>query len=98
MQMDEKAVSAIAQKSRKKIIDFLLKEETYASDLARKIGLNRPTICYHLSRLEESSLVSTKYIVLAQHPGRAAKIYSVNKPKYEQTLKDFKQMSEILES
>jgi len=95
--MDEKAVSALAQKSRKQILDELITKETHASDLARKIGLDRPTICYHLSRLEESSLVSAKYVVLEQHsPGRAAKIYSVNRPKYEQTLKEFEQISKIL--
>ncbi len=95
--MDEKAVSAFAQPVRKQILDELLTKRTHASDLARKIGLDRPTICYHLSRLEEASLVSAEYVILEQHsPGRAAKMYSVNNQKYEQTLKEVKQLSEML--
>jgi predicted transcriptional regulator len=95
--MDEKAVSALAQETRKQIIDELLKKETHASDLARKLEIDRPTICYHLSRLEEVSLVSGKYVILKQDsPGRAAKIYFVNKEKYEQTIKDADQVKAIL--
>lgn len=96
--MDEKAVSALAQKTRKRILDELMTKETHASDLARKIGLDRPTICYHLSRLEEVSLISGKYVILQQNsPGRAAKMYFVNKEKYEQTLQDANLVKEILE-
>lgn len=96
--MDEKAVSAFAQATRKQILDELLKEQTHASELARKIGVDRPTICYHLSRLEEANLISGEYVILAQNsPGRAAKIYSVNKEKYAQTLKEAHQVKEMLE-
>ena len=95
--MDGKAVSALAQESRKKILEELKKEPNHASALAKKIGLDRPTICYHLSKLEDASLISGMYVILEQHsPGIAAKIYSVNKEKYAQTLKELKHMSELL--
>ena len=95
--MDVKACNALAQETRKKIVEELLREKTHASDLARKIGLDRPTICYHLATLESASLISGKYVILEHHTlGRAAKIYEVNNEKYAQTLKDLKQISELV--
>jgi len=95
--MDMKAVSALAQETRKKILEELRRKKTHASDLARIIGIDRPTICYHLSRLESASLVSGNYVILEQHsPGRAAKIYEVNEVKYAQTLAEAEEMKKVL--
>lgn len=94
---DFKAVEALAQETRKKILEELRKKKTHASDLARRMSIDRPTICYHLGTLESASLVSGKYVILEQHsPGRAAKIYEVNEEKYAQTLKELEQMSKLL--
>ena len=95
--MELKAVSVLGQETREKILEELRKKPTHASDLARKIKLDRPTICYHLSKLEAVSLVSGNYVILEHRsPGRAAKIYAVNEEKYAEALKELKELSQNL--
>lgn len=96
--MGIKEVTALAKEKRMKIMGKLRKEPTYASELARKIGVERPIICYHLSVLERAGLVSGEYVILEEpsSSGKAAKIYKVNEEKYEQTLEEVKKLLGLL--
>lgn len=66
---------------RIKILDFVADNpDLHISKIAKKIGMNRSTVSYHLGLLEKFSLVDSEYKIL-QPPhsvGKAGRIYRVN--------------------
>lgn len=53
-------LAAIASPQRMRIIAFLAEERLHVSELARRMGMSRPLLYMHLTKLEEAGFVSGK--------------------------------------
>ena len=63
---------AIADNTRREILEFLSKGDTVAGDIADKFNISKPAISNHLKILKEADLVSEKKV-------KQNRIYSLNK-------------------
>ena len=63
---------AIADNTRREILEFLSKGDTVAGDIANKFNISKPAISNHLKILKEADLVSEKKV-------KQNRIYSLNK-------------------
>ncbi|MCK9519593.1 MAG: winged helix-turn-helix domain-containing protein [Dehalococcoidia bacterium] len=70
-----RALSALANPHRLRILAALARRREYVSQLARQIGMSRPLLHMHLQRLEAAGLV-TGMLELSEE-GKAMKYYEV---------------------
>ena len=63
---------AIADNTRREILEFLSKGDTVAGDIANRFNISKPAISNHLKILKEADLVSEKKV-------KQNRIYSLNK-------------------
>ena len=63
---------AIADNTRREILEFLSKGDTVAGNIANKFNISKPAISNHLKILKEADLVSEKKV-------KQNRIYSLNK-------------------
>lgn len=68
-------LQALASEPRMRVIALLAQEDLHVSELARRIGMSRPLLYQHLTRLEQAGLISGELSVTAE--GRALKTYSL---------------------
>ncbi len=62
----------LADRSRLRIVQSLLREEMYVERLSQRLGLTPATISFHLKKLEEAGLVSS-------HPEQYYTIYTLRR-------------------
>lgn len=67
---------AIADDTRRKILEFLSKGETAAGDIASKFEISKPAISNHLKILKEADIVSERKV-------RQNRLYSLNDKKID---------------
>lgn len=67
---------AIADDTRRKILEFLSQGETAAGDIASKFDISKPAISNHLKILKEADIVSERKV-------RQNRLYSLNDEKIE---------------
>ncbi|GAA1715786.1 ArsR/SmtB family transcription factor [Fodinicola feengrottensis] len=70
------ALSTLANPHRLRVIAALADQETYVSELARRLGISRALLQAHLRRLEAAGLVTSRLELSAD--GKAMKFYRVN--------------------
>jgi DNA-binding transcriptional ArsR family regulator len=70
-----RALAALANPHRLRIVAALARESVHVSRLAREIGLSRPLVHMHLQRLEAAGLVTGR-LELSQD-GKAMRFYEV---------------------
>lgn len=82
---DRKAVDVLLDRHRLEIIGVLtkrLKNGAYIEQLAKATGLERGSVAYHLSLLENAGLVTSEYHILkravGKAKGKAARVYKIN--------------------
>jgi DNA-binding transcriptional ArsR family regulator len=63
---------AIADDTRRKILEFLSQGETAAGEIASKFDISKPAISNHLKILKEADIVSERKV-------RQNRLYSLNK-------------------
>ncbi|MGH7885002.1 MAG: metalloregulator ArsR/SmtB family transcription factor [Thermodesulfobacteriota bacterium] len=73
---------AIADNSRRSILEGLNEKDMTAGDIAKQFDISKPGISGHLKILQEADLVSNKKI--GQH-----RIYSINKKTVQKMTKYF---------
>jgi predicted transcriptional regulator len=85
LQGDEllKALAALGNPHRMRIIAALAAERNYVSRLAREIGMSRPLLHMHLQRLEAAGLVVGSLEL--SEDGKAMKFFEVTPFLYELT-------------
>lgn len=54
--------TAIADSHRRQILDYLLKEELTAGELAERFSISRPAIANHLKVLEDNHLIKIRKV------------------------------------
>ena len=89
-------VDAIGNKARLLILNSIVSQPKYISQIVRDTNLSRPAVCFHLGVLEHASIVSSNYQVLEpphSPSGKAARFYSINKSKLGEALDEFKKLS-----
>lgn len=83
-------IEVILHEKRMKIIETLIGEKKYISELARTTGLTRSTVCYHLGILQDSGFVESEYVLLnIPHEGTKGKVgnfYKLNMEKLQGAL------------
>ena len=67
---------AIADDTRRKILEFLSQGETAAGEIASKFEISKPAISNHLKILKEADIVSERKV-------RQNRLYSLNGEKIE---------------
>lgn len=67
---------AIADDTRRKILEYLSQSETAAGEIASKFEISKPAISNHLKILKEADLVSERKV-------RQNRLYSLNGEKIE---------------
>ncbi|WP_308121886.1 ArsR/SmtB family transcription factor [Actinotalea ferrariae] len=67
-------LSAVASAQRLRIVAELGAGPLHVSELARRVGLSRPVLYMHLTRLEEAGVVSSRHELSAD--GKALKVFS----------------------
>jgi len=82
-----KFFDALSHPIRAKILKALLNKEKYISELAKELGISRPLLYMHLSKLEKAGIVST-YIKYFDKPPYVRKFVKANNIKVELTLPD----------
>lgn len=82
-----KFFDALSHPIRAEILKALLNEEKYISELAKEIGISRPLLYMHLSKLEKAGIVNT-YIKYFDKPPYVRKFVKANKIKVELILPD----------
>jgi DNA-binding transcriptional ArsR family regulator len=70
-----KALSALANPHRLRIVAVLSGGRNYVSQLAREVGLSRPLLYMHLKKLEDAGLVSGSLEL--SEDGKAMKFFAV---------------------
>jgi ArsR family transcriptional regulator len=70
-----RALAALANPQRVRIVAALATESVHVSGLARKVGLSRPLVHMHLQRLEAAGLVTGRLEL--SEDGKAMKFYDV---------------------
>ncbi|MDQ1546368.1 MAG: hypothetical protein QOH69_1272 [Actinomycetota bacterium] len=68
-------LAAIASPQRMRILALLVGEPLHVSELARRVGMSRPLLYMHLTKLEEAGFVSG-HLELGDD-GKAMKIFEV---------------------
>ena len=48
----------LADETRLKILNILMKEDSYVEKIACDIGLTPATVCYHLKKMESAGIVN----------------------------------------
>lgn len=71
-----RALTALANPHRLRIIGTLAAGRNYVSQLAREIGISRPLLHMHLAKLEAAGLVAGTLELSAD--GKAMKYFAVN--------------------
>ena len=71
-----RALSALANPHRLRIVAALSRDSTHVSQLARDLGMSRPLLHMHLQRLEAAGLVHGRHEV--SDDGRAMRIVEVS--------------------
>ncbi len=71
-----RALSALANPHRLRILAILAVDRMYVSQLAREIRLSRPLVHMHLQKLEAAGLVSG-HLELSREDGKAMKFFEV---------------------
>ncbi len=82
-----KFFDALSHPIRARILKVLSSEEKYISELAKELGISRPLLYMHLSKLEKTGIVST-YIKYFDKPPYVRKFVKANNIKVEITLPD----------
>jgi DNA-binding transcriptional ArsR family regulator len=67
---------AIADDTRRKILEFLSQGESAAGDIASKFDISKPAISNHLKILKEAEIVNERKV-------RQNRLYSLNNSKIE---------------
>lgn len=67
---------AIADDTRRKILEFLSQGESAAGDIASKFDISKPAISNHLKILKEAEIVNERKV-------RQNRLYSLNSSKIE---------------
>ena len=67
---------AIADDTRRKILEFLSQGETAAGDIASKFDISKPAISNHLKILKEADIVNERKV-------KQNRLYSLNKKEIE---------------
>jgi DNA-binding transcriptional ArsR family regulator len=70
-----RALAALANPQRVRIVAALATESVHVSGLARKVGLSRPLVHMHLQRLEAAGLVTGRLEL--SEDGKAMKFFEV---------------------
>jgi DNA-binding transcriptional ArsR family regulator len=70
-----RALAALANPQRVRIVAALATESVHVSGLARKVGLSRPLVHMHLQRLEAAGLVTGRLEL--SDDGKAMKFFEV---------------------
>jgi DNA-binding transcriptional ArsR family regulator len=70
-----RALAALANPQRVRIVAALATESVHVSGLARKVGLSRPLVHMHLQRLEAAALVTGRLEL--SDDGKAMKFFEV---------------------
>jgi DNA-binding transcriptional ArsR family regulator len=70
-----RALAALSNPQRVRIVAALATESVHVSGLARKVGLSRPLVHMHLQRLEAAGLVTGRLELSAD--GKAMKFFEV---------------------
>ena len=52
--------NCLADRSRLRILQSLLQEDMYAERLAQRLGVTRATVSFHMKKLEENGLVTSR--------------------------------------
>ncbi len=68
-------LAAIASHQRMRILALLAEERLHVSELARRIGMSRPLLYMHLTKLEEAGFVAGKLELSDE--GKAHKYFEV---------------------
>jgi len=84
---------ALSHPLRIKIIKALAKGEKYVSELAKEIGISRPLLYMHLSKLEKAGLIKT-YIKYFDKPPYVRKFVKAKSIKAKIVLPEIKFMIE----
>ena len=96
MEDSSRFIEIILHEKRRKLIATLIGERKYISDLARITGLTRPTVCYHLGRLEDSGFVESEYIMLDNPQkgtkGKVGRFYKLNEEKLQDALNSIQEV------
>ncbi len=82
-----KLFDALSHPIRIRILKVLLKEEKYISELAKELGISRPLLYMHLSKLEKAGIIST-YIKYFDKPPYVRKFVKAKNIKVEISLPD----------
>jgi len=69
------ALTALASPHRMRIVAELMRGRNYVSQLARVVGLSRPLLQMHLTKLEAAGLVSSRLEL--SDDGKAMKFYEL---------------------
>jgi hypothetical protein len=64
---DLETAKLFSDETRMKLLEILSKEEMTNSQLARKVGLSKATMTYHLKQLEEAGLISVSRTEYEKH-------------------------------
>ncbi|HEV2529385.1 MAG TPA: ArsR family transcriptional regulator [Thermomicrobiales bacterium] len=70
-----RALDALSNPHRLRVVAALARERSYVSGLARQLGMSRPLLQIHLRKLEGAGLVTSSLEVSAD--GKAHKFYEV---------------------
>ncbi|MGJ8525510.1 hypothetical protein LMG33818_001238 [Halomonadaceae bacterium LMG 33818] len=68
-------LAAIASPQRMRILACLADEAVHVSELARRVGMSRPLLYMHLTKLEEAGFVSSTMAL--SESGKALKFFSI---------------------
>ena len=68
-------LAAVASEPRLRVLAMLERETLHVSELARRMGMSRPLLYMHLTRLEEAGFVRGRHELGAD--GKALKYYDV---------------------
>lgn len=69
-------LAAIASPQRMRILAMLVDEQLHVSELARRLGMSRPLLYMHLTKLEQAGFVSG-HLELSDD-GKALKCFEIN--------------------
>ncbi len=89
---EAKLLKAVGDGTRLHLIRTLMTKPQYISQLADGLKMDRATISYNLSVLEDAGILQSDYVILDKphSKGKAAHVYSVNIPRLKDALALFR--------
>ena len=95
-----KLINIITSPSRLQILIELSRGKSmYVTELSQTLKMDRSTVSYHLSILEEAGLVRSYYKVLGGHsPNKVGRFIELNEPKIGEAIKALGEKIRELES